>query len=271
MSGHRSLVAFTLLVQSAIGGIWCIGVSLLLGASSFLSDWYLSVALLLVVAGLALSTGHLGRPCVCFYAIRSFRRSWVSREIVGTGALAAALAVTVAARLLSGSLSGWFIPVLCLVGGLTLYGMAGAYQLRTVPSWNHSGTLFAFLGSALVLGGLQVSLVSSAVTMVSGDGHVTAGLYVSSYPGLLVALFGLAVKAGDRSVRYRQTAKPGGSSVDLSRPALWSGIACWVISIIYRESGGLRSITLLLAAILLVAGEIRQRTSFYDSYRSAGL
>jgi DMSO reductase anchor subunit len=262
MSGHKSLVVFTLLVQSAVGIIWLTGISMVLGIGEFHAKYSLIVAFLLVIAGMAVSTGHLGRPYVCYYALRNLRNSWVSREIAATGAFAALLAVAILSDFISGSLSGLLILILCVAGGFTLYAMVRSYQLRTVPSWNHSGTLCTFLGSTLILGGLQDSLTTGILTMGTGNGY---------YPvqGLLMAAVGLSVKALARNVNLNKTVRRD-PSAGFSQSILLIGIVCWVISVICRQTGGVHLTFLLLTALFVIAGEIRQRATFYHSFQSAG-
>ena len=83
MSSHKSLIVFTLFVQTAVGGVRCIGAASLLSGnrvSFFHYEWHALFALLTVLAGLGASIAHLGRPGVCFYAIKNLRRSWLSRK-----------------------------------------------------------------------------------------------------------------------------------------------------------------------------------------------
>jgi DMSO reductase anchor subunit len=271
MSKHRSLVVFTLLTQSVVGSVWCVGIALLLGDTPPGYGWHAFVALLLILAGLGFSTGHLGRPGVCFYAIRNLRHSWISREVAATVTLAAAVAAMALTSLRPGGLNGWVVFAASAIGGFVLYAMARAYQLRTVPPWNHRGTFLGFLGSALLLGGLQFSMVSSfpAITTVAGC-HAT-GLCLSRYVGLLIALIGFVVKIESQSRNHSQRARPG-MFASFSGPVLQSGgVVLWVASMLSWSNAGLQWIFLLLAAVFLVAGEIIHRSRFYDSYRSAGL
>jgi anaerobic dimethyl sulfoxide reductase subunit C len=271
MNRHKSLVAFTLLIQSAVAGIWCVGIALLLGDTPLGYGWHAFLALLLVLAGLSFSLGHLGRPGVCFYAVRNLRYSWLSREIAASVTLAAAVAAIAFTGLWLGRLNGWVVLAASAVGILDLYAMARAYRLRTVPSWNRASTFLSFLGSALLLGGLQFALVSIVPAVTSVAGCQVAELCLSRYVGLLVALIGLVVKVGAQSTNYSRTARSR-MFVSFSRPVLQSGgVVLWVASMLLEDSAGPQWILLLLAAGFLVVGEIIHRSRFYGSYRSAGL
>jgi len=260
MSSYRSLVAFTLLVQSALGSVWCLGVAQLLTGSAVYHESHLFVALLLVLVGLGFSTGHLGRPGVCFYALRNVRHSWLSREVAATGVFAGVLAVTALTSYLSGSSSGCLLLVASVVGGLALYAMTRAYRLRTVISWNHAGTLLGFLGSALILGGLQFTLVSSVLAGSS-----------DSVIGFLAALAGVVFR-----VQAQGTSRPqmgnSGAPFALSRLVLQSsGLLLWAVSLVLNSGIGLHWTFLSLAAAGLVAGEIIHRFLFYYGYHRVGL
>lgn len=270
MNRHKSLVAFTLLVQSAVGSVWCIGIALLLGDTPQSYGGHAFAALLLVLAGLCFSVGHLGRPGVCFYAIRNLRHSWLSREIVATVTLAAAVGTMVFTGLWLGRLNGWVVLAASAIGGFSLYAMARAYRLRTVPPWNRTSTFLSFLGSALLLGGLQFALVSivPAVTLVAGC--QVAELCLSRYVGLLVALIGLVVRIAAQGANHSQR-KRSRVFASFSQPVLQcGGVVWWIASMLSENDAGLQWIFLLLAAVFLVAGEIIHRNRFYDSYRSAG-
>jgi DMSO reductase anchor subunit len=271
MNKHRSLVIFTLLLQSAVGSIWCIGIALLLGDTPLGYGGHAFVALLLVVAGLCFSMGHLGRPAVCFYAIRNLKRSWLSREIAASVILAAAVVAMAFTSLSPAGLNGWVVLTASAVGGFVLYAMARAYRLRTVPPWNRASTFLTFLGSALLLGGLLFTLVSGvpAVPLVAGRQGGELGL--SRYLGLLVAMIGLVLKVVAQGTNHAQTGRSR-MFVSFSQPVLQSGgMVWWVASMLSENDFGLQWIFLLLAAIFLVAGEIIHRSRFYGLYRSAGL
>ena len=265
---------FTLLVQSAVGSVWCTGAALFLTGSRFAFfhyDWHSLSALLMVLAGLGASITHLGRPKVCFYAIRNLRCSWLSREIAATGAFAGVLAVMVLVCAQSGALNSWVVFTGSVVGGLVLYAMARAYRLRTVPSWNHGGTLVDFLGSALLLGGLQFTVVSIALTAGFGTDYDGSGAGFSRNIGFAAVLAGFMLKLLAVSVNPSEGANSAGLC-KTSQPVMQGcGIALCAVSMLSSGSTGSQSVLLSLAAVSLVAGEIIHRIRFYDTYHRVGL
>ena len=150
---HWSLIVMTVLTQLSVGAFVAIWLSQLLGGSAGLG----SAALVsLGVGGLALAaaTLHLGRPAHAYRALRMWRRSWLSREVLlfsGFSTVAAGYAGVL-----------WFeLPGGAVVGGVTaLLGVAGVaasgciYRVPSRPSWNTRYTLVEFLLTAGVLGPL---------------------------------------------------------------------------------------------------------------------
>lgn len=274
MSSHWSLVMFTLLVQSAVGSVWCMWAALFLSGSQFAFfhyEWHSLSALLMVLAGVGASIGHLGKPKVCFYAIRNLRCSWLSREIASTGAFAGVLAVMVLVCARSGALNSWVVFTGSVVGGWVLYAMARAYRLRTVPSWNHAGTPLDFLGSALLLGGLQFMLVLNMLTVVQSANHDASGADVFRNIAFIAVLVGFMLKLLAVSVNPSEGANSAGL-FKTSQPVMQGcSSALCAVSMLSSGSTGFQSVLLYLAAASLVAGEIIHRVRFYDTYHRVGL
>lgn len=113
----------------------------------------------LVSLGLLSSTLHLGKPQRAWRAFSQWRTSWLSRE----GVLAVATYVpllALAALLATGS--AWAKPLapalLVLLAALSLATVACTAMiyasLKPIPAWHHRLVLPAYLGFALVTGGL---------------------------------------------------------------------------------------------------------------------
>lgn len=168
---HWPLVVMTVLTQLSVGALSVIWLLHLAGASAGLGIAALSS---LSIGGIALgaSTLHLGRPAYAYRALKMWRRSWLSREVLLFGAFSA-VACAYAAALWFGSAGG---P---LLGGLTvLLGLAGViasaqiYRVSSRPTWNSlftlaqfgltAGTLGPLAAAALGTGSSQVLVVAAA-------------------------------------------------------------------------------------------------------------
>jgi formate dehydrogenase iron-sulfur subunit len=157
---HWPLVVMTVLTQLSAGALTSVWLLQLTGASARLGMAALGS---LMVGGLALSasTLHLGRPVHAYRALRMWRRSWLSREVLLFTAFSAA-ASAYAALL-------WFdVPGSVLAGGITAaLGIAGVsasaciYRVPARPAWNTRHTLAQFILTAGILGPLFAALIGA--------------------------------------------------------------------------------------------------------------
>ncbi len=195
---EASLVAFTLLTQAAAGTC---GVLLALGlragkagtgpALEAVALPLLVVALFSALLGLAASFLHLGSPRNAWRAIRNFRTSWLSREVLLASLFTGALAVAVLVRLRPdppGFAAGLAEGLSGVLGVGLVTAMARAYRLRTVPAWDRAATPLAFFGSALVLGTLAVAAALALRAPDAASGACAVRLLLG---GLAVLLAGL--------------------------------------------------------------------------------
>jgi formate dehydrogenase iron-sulfur subunit len=150
---HWSLIVMTVLTQMSVGAFMTIWLLQLLGASTRLG---VVAAVSLTVGGLALSaaTLHLGRPVHAYRALKMWRRSWLSREVLLFAAFSIVAAAYAALLWLGVTWSAW-------VGGLTVAcGFAGVlasasiYRVPARPAWNTPYTLLQFSLTAGILGPL---------------------------------------------------------------------------------------------------------------------
>jgi DMSO reductase anchor subunit/ferredoxin len=148
---HWPLVAMTVLTQLSVGAfvtIWLLqamGKTTRLGVAALVS---------LLVAGLALgaSTLHLGRPIYAYRALKMWKRSWLSREVLLFGCFSG-VALLYAALL-------WFhLPGSLAIGALTsVLGAAGItasaciYVVPARPAWNSKRTVAEFFLTGMLLG-----------------------------------------------------------------------------------------------------------------------
>ncbi len=188
-SREDPLVAFTLLSQGVVGAflIWFLGTkSKGVGEAMTLANHPYSPLVLLFgllalqTAGLVLSTLHLGKPQFCYRALNNLRHSWVSREILTTMAfyhlLLGYTLVTAFPTLISWlprglstaipELIGWGAIIF---GPLGLYCMSQCYRIKARPFWDHPHVYGAFFSSALILGGMTVSLLFGIAEFAAGN------------------------------------------------------------------------------------------------------
>jgi DMSO reductase anchor subunit len=172
---HFPLVVMTVLTQLSVGTFTSV---LLLELFGKATDLTIAAMASLLVGGLALgaSTMHLGRPAYAYRALKMWRRSWLSREVLMFACFSG----------ISGFYAGllWLrLPGSVVAGMLTsLVGLAGItasawiYLVRARPAWNTKHTVAEFHLTGALLGPLLVAslgvgdrrwLVAVAVT-VSG-------------------------------------------------------------------------------------------------------
>ncbi len=149
---HWSLILMTVLTQLSVGAFATIWLLQLLGNTRL----GLAALVSLAVGGLALAaaTFHLGRPAHAYRALRMWRRSWLSREVLAFAAFSHVAAVYAGLLWLQLPGSVW-------VGGMTvLLGFAGVtasaciYRVPARPAWNTQYTLLQFNLTAAILGPL---------------------------------------------------------------------------------------------------------------------
>ncbi|KAA2284612.1 dimethyl sulfoxide reductase anchor subunit family protein [Arenimonas fontis] len=156
-----SVIFFTTL--SGLGyGLWIWSATALLHYGSQRGVHYLlplALGVLPVTAGLLSSTLHLGRPLRAWRAFSQWRSSWLSRE--GVLAVLAFLpwAFVVGSALFGQGVPAWAMKTalvaLVLLSLATLVCTAMIYaSLKPIPAWRHWAVLPAYLGFALLTGGL---------------------------------------------------------------------------------------------------------------------
>jgi Fe-S-cluster-containing dehydrogenase component/DMSO reductase anchor subunit len=198
---HWSLTFMTVLTQLSVGTFVAIWLMQLLESSTQLGT---AAATSLLLAALALSgaTFHLGRPAHAYRALKMWRRSWLSREVLLFTAFSGVAALYAAVL--------WFgLPGGVALGALTsLLGVAGVtasaciYRVPSRPSWNTRLTLLYFNLTALALG----PLLAAAVGASEGRWPVLAAAAMAGVQLLLVALRFVRLIAADR-IELRGTAR----------------------------------------------------------------
>lgn len=149
---HWPLVFMLTLTQMSVGaacGMWLLSLaestSLVRGAALTLG---------VAVVSLLASVLHLGRPVHAYRAIRGWRRSWLSREVLTLGLFANFAAIFAAALSLHLRLSAISGALACVFGLLGVYCSARVYMVPARPAWNSRYTPVEFFATTLLLGPL---------------------------------------------------------------------------------------------------------------------
>ena len=155
---HWPLVMMTVLTQLSVGAFAAIWLLQLLGGTIRLGAAALAS---LMVGGVALSasTMHLGRPVHAYRALKMWKRSWLSREVLMFSLFSAV------AGLYAGLL--WLkLPGSAVLGALTallgLFGVTASaciYLVRARPAWNTKHTVAEFYLSGALLGPLFAATI----------------------------------------------------------------------------------------------------------------
>ncbi len=223
---HTSLIFMTVLTQLAAGGF------MTLWLLEFFSRWihfleplknffpYGAVGML-VVTGIALFAAvfHLGRPLHAYKALRMWKRSWLSREVL-LFALFSKAGAGYAGLELARHFLKWPIPdnaLTALGATVVLFGLAGVYASAKIylvparPAWNTIRTPLRFFLTGFILGplfalvvyGVYVALRITGPLSPVAKAPIYAFLTVSTLAGflqmtvLLSRLFSLGDKESD--------------------------------------------------------------------------
>jgi formate dehydrogenase iron-sulfur subunit len=155
---HWPLVFMTVLTQLSVGAFAAVW---LLQVSGLQARLRIAALVSLTLGGLALaaSTLHLGRPMFAYRALKMWKRSWLSREVLLFGVFSQ-VAFLYAVLLWLG------LPISRVVGAMTvLAGAAGVtasaciYLVRPRPSWHSKHTLGEFYLSGAILGPLLAATI----------------------------------------------------------------------------------------------------------------
>lgn len=153
---HPSLIAMTTVMQASFGALAVTTIAHQLTANVLALLW------LLTTFALNVSVFHLGRPAYAWRALRMWRRSWLSREVLLFGLFYGSVtACAVSARL--PKLQWTVLPIACtsiLFGLCGTLASAALYLVKARPAWNTVHTPIDFLASAALLGSLVAEVIA---------------------------------------------------------------------------------------------------------------
>ena len=159
-SPHWPLVIMTVLTQLSVGAFVAIWFLQLFGGSARLGVAALG-SMTVGALALASSSTHLGRPIYAYRALKMWRRSWLSREVLLFGCFSAMAGLY--------AVSLWLaLPLSSLLGALTaLFGIGGIaasaciYRVAARPSWNSWFTVADFFLTGALLGPLFAAAIGA--------------------------------------------------------------------------------------------------------------
>ncbi len=146
---HWPLVFTLVLTQMSVGAFFTLFLNFAPGIDL---KWAAAVALLAGVIALAASTAHLGRPIHAYRALKMWRRSWLSREVLSFTLFAGAATVYAAGLWADLAVSGAAGLATCFAGLAGVISSAFIYLVPARPAWNGWTTLAEFFLSGALLG-----------------------------------------------------------------------------------------------------------------------
>ncbi len=152
---HTPLVAMTVLTQLSAGALLAVWLLQAMGKAAAFG--LAAAALGVAVLSLAASTLHLGRPIYAWRALRMWKRSWLSREVLLFTGFAFAASLYAGTLWMGAAGSGAAGALTVLLGAAGVTASAFLYLVPARPAWNSPHTLAEFHLTALLLGPLFVA------------------------------------------------------------------------------------------------------------------
>ncbi|WP_373942938.1 dimethyl sulfoxide reductase anchor subunit [Vibrio chagasii] len=275
-----SLIFFTVLAQTAVGGYLLIGARALVLShdEEKLNSYKIPMFILWALMGLGFmfSTTHLGSPLRAFNAFNQLGSAWLSNEVFFGAAF---FAVGGLQWLLSVVKKGGLaIQKALMVGAMVLgvifmYAMINVYMINTVPTWDNIYTPLSFI-MTMVVGGL---LLSQFVIVFANDSRFTVDRNITMLAVIAVAI-SLLVTVGklnligdiQTSVAKASELVDGlGSYVILQVALLMASLLIWILPMLNKAK--VNPVNLGLALVLFLASELIGRGLFYSLHMTSGL
>ncbi|MCG9542837.1 dimethyl sulfoxide reductase anchor subunit [Vibrio sp. Isolate33] len=275
-----SLIFFTVLAQTAVGGYLLIGArALVLGHDEEkLNSYKVPMFILWALMGLGFmfSTTHLGSPLRAFNAFNQLGSAWLSNEVFFGAAF---FAVGGLQWLLSVVKKGGLaIQKALMVGAMVLgvifmYAMINVYMINTVPTWDNIYTPLSFI-MTMVVGGL---LLSQFVIVFANDSRFTVDRNITMLAVIAVAI-SLLVTVGKLNLigdiqtsaaKASELVDGLGSYVILQVALLMASLLIWILPMLNKAK--VNPVNLGLALVLFLASELIGRGLFYSLHMTSGL
>ncbi len=251
------LLIFTLLVQTAIGGMLALSVYIKITKTDEQTIYQLTKLPLIVISvisliGLAASFSHLGTPLHALYTITNLGSSWFSREIIFVGLLIFLTLVTLGLSLLKKKVNITLMYITSFVGLCAVFVMASIYANSLIGAWHGIGTYAAFYSTALVIGATIVGALCRQQTEQS------------LFSLFLIASVGIALKMVFLPVHFANVVEFSSAQ----QPFLYGQLILNIVGLIFlsyvtfiRKSS--QPIFLWISFIIIFIGEFIGRYMFF--------
>ncbi|MFA0141943.1 dimethyl sulfoxide reductase anchor subunit family protein [Vibrio kanaloae] len=275
-----SLIFFTVLAQTAVGGYLLIGArALVLGHDEEkLNSYKVPMFILWALMGLGFmfSTTHLGSPLRAFNAFNQLGSAWLSNEVFFGAAFFAVGGLQWLLSVLKKG--GVAIQKALMVGAMVLgvifmYAMINVYMINTVPTWDNIYTPLSFI-MTMVVGGL---LLSQFVIVLANDSRFTVDRNITMLAVIAVAI-SLLVTVGKLNLigdiqtsaaKASELVDGLGSYVILQVSLLMASLLVWILPMLNKAK--VNPVNLGLALVLFLASELIGRGLFYSLHMTSGL
>lgn len=157
---HWPLIVMTVLTQLSVGAFTSIWILQAFGVQSHRTAAL--VALLVAMLALTASTFHLGRPIHAVRALKMWRRSWLSREVLLFTLFALAASAYSTALWLGVRGAGWLGALTALLGICGVGASARLYLVPGRPAWNSPITIAEFWSTTALLGACGANILTHA-------------------------------------------------------------------------------------------------------------
>ncbi|NOI99693.1 dimethylsulfoxide reductase [Vibrio kanaloae] len=275
-----SLIFFTVLAQTAVGGYLLIGArALVLGHDEEkLNSYKVPMFILWALMGLGFmfSTTHLGSPLRAFNAFNQLGSAWLSNEVFFGAAFFAVGGLQWLLSVLKKG--GVAIQKALMVGAMVLgvifmYAMINVYMINTVPTWDNIYTPLSFI-MTMVVGGL---LLSQFVIVLANDSRFTVDRNITMLAVIAVAI-SLLVTVGKLNLigdiqtsaaKASELVDGLGSYVILQVALLMASLLIWILPMLNKAK--VNPVNLGLALVLFLVSELIGRGLFYSLHMTSGL
>ncbi|MDH6026342.1 dimethyl sulfoxide reductase anchor subunit family protein [Vibrio splendidus] len=275
-----SLIFFTVLAQTAVGGYLMIGArALVLGHDKEKLNSYkvpMSILWALMGLGFMFSTTHLGSPLRAFNAFNQLGSAWLSNEVFFGAAFFAVGGLQWLLSVLKKG--GVAIQKALMVGAMVLgvifmYAMINVYMINTVPTWDNIYTPLSFI-MTMVVGGL---LLSQFVIVFANDSRFTVDRNITMLAVIAVAI-SLLVTVGKLNLigdiqtsaaKASELVDGLGNYVILQVALLMASLLVWILPMLNKAK--VNPVNLGLALVLFLVSELIGRGLFYSLHMTSGL